>query len=153
MGDIKKKCELHPHKGGWLAKVIDDPDIIDNEEPDFKEKEIFQHEESLHLMERLQYQYTHSANRRAYVPGDMPNEIWRILFNDQWLVKGYTPKWGIGYSAEEEGREQSPSLPPAQDRSTGPLKPLFVDVMFLCFYVIPSFLPSLPGAGAVTRIY
>ena len=61
------------------------------------------------MMERLQHQYIHSANRRAYVPGDMPNEIWRILFNDQWLIKGYTPKWGIGYSAEEESGEQSQS--------------------------------------------
>ena len=102
--DIENKYKQHPHQGGWMATTISENEL-DAEEPDFKDVSIFQHEETLYLLDRLAEQYIRSPNRKSYVPGDVPNEAWRILLNDQWLVKGYTPKWGLGYHADEAGRE------------------------------------------------
>ena len=94
--EIIDKCISHPHDGGWLAHDIVEKDI-DAQEPDFSDVNIFQHEHSLYLIDRLRKQYIQSPNRKSYVPGDLPDEVWRILLNSQWLIKGYIPKWGIGH--------------------------------------------------------
>ena len=102
--EIEDKYKQHPHQGGWMATTITEEEL-DAEEPDFKDISVFQHEETLYLLDRLAEQYIRSPNRKSYVPGDVPNEAWRILLNDQWLIKGHTPKWGLGYNADEAGRE------------------------------------------------
>ena len=80
--DLLTKTMAHPHLGGWLAHDID-VSLIDTQEPDFSNVSILQHEETLHLMDALQRQYILSKNRKSYVPGDIPNEIWRIMLNHQ----------------------------------------------------------------------
>ena len=52
----------------------------DEEEPDFQGISIFQHEETLYLLGRLKEQYIRSQNRKSYVPGDVPNEAWRLAY-------------------------------------------------------------------------
>ena len=71
--DIEDKYKQHPHQGGWMAATVTE-DELDAEEPDFKEISVFQHEETLYLLDRLAEQYIRSPNRKSYVPGDVPKE-------------------------------------------------------------------------------
>ena len=39
-------------------------------------------------------------NRKSVAPGEIPNEIWRIIMEPNWHAPGYTPPTGIGHSLE-----------------------------------------------------
>ena len=81
-------------EGGWNAACVDMGGLV---------AEHMQH--SLNINYRTEQlrkrcvQSMHSLrSRKGAPPGEVPAEIWRLIFEPQWVRPGFRGPWGVGLS-------------------------------------------------------
>ena len=83
--------------GGWEAEEITVDNIADME-PDFSDTQCVVDQNTNMLFDQFATSVHYTRNRKAYMPGDVPTEIWRLVLLPQWLLPNIKAKWGLGHS-------------------------------------------------------
>ena len=93
--DALKHYALPATQGGWGAEEYDIA-VLNELEQDFACKIINVDMNTQMLLDDFTKCMHYSKCRKSFPPGDIPNEIWRIMLEPQYLKPNYVPKWGLG---------------------------------------------------------
>ena len=85
-----------PKDGGWGAVEIT-CERLEELEHDFRHVQVVHDRTSRELLEAFGKSVLKSSNRKSTPYGEPSSEVWRILVLPEWLIPGYTPKWGVGH--------------------------------------------------------
>ena len=88
-----EQYQLPAKVGGWGAVEVGE---LDHLEPCFEHIDVVEDLNTDKFIERFTKAMHRSSCRKAFPPGDIPYELWRIVLLPQWLMPGYSPKWGLG---------------------------------------------------------
>ena len=91
--DALEHYSLPPQQGGWGAQQIS---CVDHLEPCFKHVIVVEDLNTQQLFDNFSKSIKYTTCRKAFPPADVPNEIWRLVLQPQWLMPNYTPRWGLG---------------------------------------------------------
>ena len=100
VNEVIQRYSQKPQSGGWGAQTMT-LEHLESLEPDFSHVVVQDDDANVSsFMDKFIFNAHRAKNRKAFTPGDIPNEVWRILCRPQWLLPNVSFKWGLGHEGK-----------------------------------------------------